>query len=148
MSSHGVAIVTGAGRRLGKQIAIALAKTGYDLVVSYSSSEAGAKATCARVEETGQRCITVKADISRFEDVEKLLQVSLSSYHEIDVLVNNAGIFVRKHWDEIDLGTWDRLVQTNLTGTFLCTQTIGRQMVKQGGGRIINIASIGGLQAW
>jgi NAD(P)-dependent dehydrogenase (short-subunit alcohol dehydrogenase family) len=148
MKELGVAVVTGSGRRLGKHIAIALAKRGYDIVVVYKTSEEGAKETARSVEALGRRGFTVQADVSVPTDVERLVSQSMDNYHRIDVLVNNAGIFSRTPWDSIDLETWRKFLDTNLTGAFLCLQQAGREMVKQGHGRIINIASIGGIQAW
>jgi 3-oxoacyl-[acyl-carrier protein] reductase len=148
MEELGVAIVTGSGRRLGKHIAVALAESGFDIVVTYKTSEEGARLTKRSIEALGRRAFSVQADISLPTDVERLVSQSMDKYHRIDILVNNAGIFSRILWDTIDLGIWRKFLDTNLTGAFLCSQEAGREMVKQGHGRIINIASIGGIQAW
>jgi 3-oxoacyl-[acyl-carrier protein] reductase len=148
MAESKVAVVTGSGRRLGRQMALALARQGFDLVISYRDSEAGAMQTGREVSALGREEIVVQADISRPDDVGELLRQSLAKFRRIDVLVNNAGIYLRRSWDSIDLETWQRFLSTNLTGAFLCSQAFGREMVKQGHGRIINIASIGGIQAW
>ena len=148
MSRLGVAIVTGSGRRLGRQIALSLAQRGFDLVVTYNKSESGAEEACDMIRALGRDCISVKADISVISEVENLVDRNKAKFGQIDVLVNNAGIFSRRLWDEIDLETWESFLATNLTGTFLCSQAVGREMTKGGGGRIINIASIGGIQAW
>jgi 3-oxoacyl-[acyl-carrier protein] reductase len=138
MKELGVAIVTGSGKRLGKHIAVALAESGFDIVVTYKTSEEGARETKRSVEALGRRGFSVQADIT----------VARDKYHRIDILVNNAGIFARTPWETIDFETWRKFLDTNLTGAFLCSQQAGREMVKQGHGRIINIASIGGIQAW
>jgi NAD(P)-dependent dehydrogenase (short-subunit alcohol dehydrogenase family) len=148
MKELGVAMVTGSGKRLGKHIAVALAESGFDIVVAYKTSEEGARETKRSVEALGRRAFSVQADISVPTDVERLVSQSIDKYHRIDILVNNAGIFSRTLWDTIDWETWQRFLGTNLTGAFLCSQQAGREMVKQGRGRIINIASIGGIQAW
>ena len=148
MPKHGVAIVTGSGRRLGRRIALALAERGFDLVVVYKDSESGARETSREVVALGRTSIVIQADISSPDDVERLVRQSIAKYQSIDVLVNNAGIFLRRPWDEIEFETWQMFLATNLTGAFLCSQSFGREMVKQGYGRIINIASIGGIQAW
>jgi 3-oxoacyl-[acyl-carrier protein] reductase len=148
MKELGVAIVTGSGRRLGKHIAVALAESGFDIVVAYKTSEEGARETQRSVGALGRRALSVQVDFSVHEDVERLVSQSIDKYHRIDILVNNAGIFSRTLWDTIDLETWQKFLDTNLTGAFLCSQQIGREMVKQGHGRIMNIASIGGIQAW
>jgi NAD(P)-dependent dehydrogenase (short-subunit alcohol dehydrogenase family) len=148
MKELGVAIVTGSGRRLGKHIAVALAESGFDIVVTYKTSEEGARETKRSVEALGRRAFSVQADITVATDVERLVSQSMDKYHRIDTLVNNAGIFARTPWETIDFETWRKFLDTNLTGAFLCSQQAGREMVKQGRGRIINIASIGGIQAW
>jgi 3-oxoacyl-[acyl-carrier protein] reductase len=148
MPEQKVAVVTGSGRRLGRQMALALAKRGFDLVIVYRNSELGARDTSKEINALGRRSIIVQADISMPDDVERLVRQSVAKYQRIDVLVNNAGIFLRRSWDEIEFETWQTFLATNLTGAFLCSQSFGREMVKQGCGRIINIASIGGIQAW
>jgi NAD(P)-dependent dehydrogenase (short-subunit alcohol dehydrogenase family) len=148
MKELGVAIVTGSGKRLGKHIAVALAERGFDIVVTYKTSEEGARETKRSVEALGRRAFSVQADISVPTEVARLVSQSMDRFHKVDVLVNNAGIFSRRPWDTIDLGTWRKFLDTNLTGAFVCLQQVGREMLKQGHGRIINIASIGGIQAW
>jgi 3-oxoacyl-[acyl-carrier protein] reductase len=148
MAEHKVAVVTGSGRRLGRQMALALAKQGFDLVISYKDSEAGAREAGKEVNALRRESIVVQADISMLADVERLVHESVTRYKRIDLLVNNAGIYLRRSWDSIDFETWQKFLSTNLTGAFLCSQAFGREMVKQGHGRIINIASIGGIQAW
>jgi NAD(P)-dependent dehydrogenase (short-subunit alcohol dehydrogenase family) len=148
MKELGVAMVTGSGKRLGKHIAVALAKSGFDIVVTYKTSEEGARETKRSVEALGRRAFSVQADISVPTEVARLVSQSMDRFHKVDVLVNNAGIFSRRPWDTIDLGTWRKFLDTNLTGAFVCLQQVGREMLKQGHGRIINIASIGGIQAW
>jgi 3-oxoacyl-[acyl-carrier protein] reductase len=148
MPEQKVAVVTGSGRRLGRQMALALAKRGFDLVIAYRNSESGAKETSNEASALGHDSIVVQADISRPDDVERLVRQSVAKYKKIDVLVNNAGIFLRRTWNQINFETWQSFLATNLTGAFLCSQAFGRGMVKQGCGRIVNIASIGGIQAW
>jgi NAD(P)-dependent dehydrogenase (short-subunit alcohol dehydrogenase family) len=148
MKELGVALVTGSGKRLGRHIALALAGIGFDIVVVYKTSETGARETAKSIESLGRKSLTIQADICLPAEVEKLVLLSIEKYHRIDVLVNNAGIFLRRAWDEVDLDNWQKLLDTNLTGAFLCSQYVAREMVKQGHGRIINIDSIGGIQAW
>jgi NAD(P)-dependent dehydrogenase (short-subunit alcohol dehydrogenase family) len=148
MKELGVAMVAGSGKRLGRHIAVALAESGFDIVVTYKTSEEGATETKRSVEALGRRAFSVQADISVPTEVERLVSQSMDKFHKVDVLVNNAGIFSRAPWDTIDLETWRKFLDTNLTGAFVCSQHVGREMLKQGHGRIINIASIGGIQAW
>lgn len=144
----GVALVTGSGRRLGRQIALALAGVGFDIVVHYNKSEAGAEETCRQIEGLGSRSFMTRADISDSSEVKQMVEESLAKFVQIDVLVNNAGVFSRGLWENIDPASWREVLAVNLTGTFLCTQAVGREMVKRGVGRIINLSSIGGIQAW
>lgn len=146
--NSGVALVTGAGRRLGRAISLALARHGYDVIVNYNRSEEGAGRTSKEIEHLGRRSLVLKADISDPTQVNVMVEESIRKFGRIDVLVNNAGVFTRRPWDEIDPSIWRDILATNLDGTFLCTQAVGRKMVNQKAGRIINIASIGGIQAW
>jgi 3-oxoacyl-[acyl-carrier protein] reductase len=148
MSEQKVAVVTGSGRRLGRQMALALARQGFDLVINYKRSDAQAEETSEEASALGRESIMVRADISRPDEVDNLVRQSVAKFKRIDVLVNNAGIYLRTNWDSIEFETWQRFLSTNLTGAFLCSQAFGREMVKQGHGRIISIASIGGIQAW
>ena len=143
-----VALVTGAGRRLGRRIALSLATVGFDIVVHYQTSEQGAQETSILVEQLGRKVLPLRADIGSLNDVESLVEKSWNSFRQLDVLVNNAGVFSRSSWESLDVGLWQRMIQTNLTGTFLMSQAVARRMKLVGRGRIINIASIGGLQAW
>jgi len=146
--SSGVALVTGSGRRLGRRIALALAEAGFDIVVNYNQSEQAAKSTCSEIIGIGRQAVAIKADISVPAEVQELVEKSLGKFKRLDVLINNAGIYTRSLWNEINPTLWAEMLDVNMTGTFLCTQAVGREMFQQGGGRIINIASIGGIQAW
>jgi NAD(P)-dependent dehydrogenase (short-subunit alcohol dehydrogenase family) len=143
-----VAIVTGGGRRLGRHIALALAGYGFDLVIGYNTSVAGARETRGKIEQMGRQCLDVHVDITQEDQVENLTQKTLATFGKINLLVNNAGTYLKRAWDEVDLETWEKVLDLNLTGSFLCSQAVGREMVRRGSGRIINIASIGGIQAW
>jgi 3-oxoacyl-[acyl-carrier protein] reductase len=148
MPEQKVAVVTGSGRRLGRQMALALAREGFDLVIVYRDSKAGAIETSKEVNAMGHDSIFVRADVSKLDQVENLVRQSMVKFKRINVLVNNAGIYLRRPWDKVEIDTWQRFLSINLTGAFLCSQAFGREMVKQSHGRIVNIASIGGIQAW
>ena len=140
-----IAIVTGASRGLGKSMAISLAKAGADVVATdvLDTSE-----TVKEVEKLGRKAIGIKVDVSKKQDVEKMVQQTIKKFGKIDILVNNAGILRMGNAEEMKQEDWDKVIQINLTGQFLCAQTVGKQMIKQKSGKIINIASIAGLGAY
>jgi 3-oxoacyl-[acyl-carrier protein] reductase len=144
-----VALVTGSGRRLGRQIAIALAEAGFDIVVNYNQSKDEAKKTLRKVEEFGREAIAIKADITNSGQVRKMVEKAIEKFGQIDVLVNNAAIFPKpvKFWEITD-ELWDRVIDTNLKGQFLCSREVVKYMLERKKGKIINIASLGGLQVW
>jgi NAD(P)-dependent dehydrogenase (short-subunit alcohol dehydrogenase family) len=140
--------VTGAGKRLGRAIAIALAKEGYDIVVHYHASAVGAKETSRAIARLGRQAHVVKADIARAANVRRMVASAMSRFGRIDLLVNSAAVFVRQNLERTTEKSWDATLNINLKGTFLVSQAVGPVMQRQGGGRIVNIASLGGLQAW
>jgi len=144
-----VALVTGSARRIGKVIALTLARAGADVVVNYNNSRAEALATVREIESLGVRALAIRADISRPAQVGRLFRTAHKKFGRLDVLVNNAAIFFQRKWDKLSEKDWDRILGTNLKGTFFCAQAAARFMQKQKqGGRIINISSLGGLEAW
>lgn len=145
---HKVSLVTGAGRRLGRQIALALGGCGYDVVVNYRTSEKLALKTVEVIKQLGVNAVAIKADVSSKGDVKWMVKRVLKIFGHIDLLVNNAAIFVDGPFHKISEQIWDNTININLKGTFLCSQEVSKYMLKQKCGRIINIASLGGLQAW
>lgn len=145
---HNVAIVTGGGRRLGQAIAIALAENGFDVVVNYYESKSGANQTIKQIKAIGRRAFAVKADISNKSQVQRVVNITLQQFGRIDLLVNNSSIFIESPLTKTSEKNWDTTIDINLKGTFLCSQAVAPIMLKQKSGRIINIASLGGLQAW
>lgn len=136
------ALVTGAGRGIGKTIAIELAKAGYDVCVSYCGSEAQAMDTKARIEALGRRCIAVKADLSRLEEIPRLFEVFEAEFGAIHLLVNNAGITKFKPFLEVDPEMFEMLTAVDYRATFFCAQYAAKNMIKNGiKGSIINICS-------
>ena len=144
-----VALVTGSGRRLGRQIAIALAESGFDIVVNYNRSRDEAMKTLSRIRELGRDAIVIKADITKGSQVKRMVEKAIEKFGQIDVLVNNAAIFPKpvKFW-EISDELWDYVINTNLKGQFLCSREVVKFMLERKKGKIINIASLGGLQVW
>jgi NAD(P)-dependent dehydrogenase (short-subunit alcohol dehydrogenase family) len=143
-----VALVTGAGRRMGRVIALTLARAGADVVVNFHQSKAGAEATVGEIAALGVRALAVRADVSRPKQVRAMFRAVEKNFGRLDILVNNAGIFFPGRWDRLTAEDWDRILSTNLKGTFFCAQAAARIMQRQKSGRIINISSLGGLQAW
>jgi len=135
-----VAIVTGAGTGMGESHALALAKAGADIVVADIDLELAEK-VAGEVESMGCRALAVKVDVSNSEEVKQLVKKTLDAFQKIDILINNAGIDRLYPAEELPEAEWDAMINVNLKGTFLCSQEVGRQMIKQKSGKIINIAS-------
>lgn len=144
-----VAIVTGSGRRLGRKIAIALAENGFDMVINYNHSKAGAFETERAIKKLGRRCIVIKADVTKSLQVQRMVKQVVKTFGKVDVLVNNAAVFIPEA-DLLDITEmmWDGVINTNLKSVFICAQTTAAVMMKQKSGKIINIASLGAFQAW
>jgi len=145
-----VVLVTGSGRRLGRQILLAFHKHGgYDLVLNFNSSEKEAGKTVDFIRSEGGRVLPIQADVSERKSVVRMMQIIEEEYGQLDIVVNNAAIFTRFKWDEIEDNAWDKIIDTNLKSVFLCSQEGAKLILKTSGkGKIINIASLGGLQAW
>lgn len=142
-----VAIVTGGGRGIGKAIAEAYAEAGAKVVISGRRDEYLAP-TMAEFKEKGYDALSVVADVTKPEDVERTVKAALEKYGQIDILVNNAGQTWGQPTEDVSLAKWQQILDVNLTGIFLITQQVGRHMIERGqGGRIINIASVAGLRA-
>ncbi len=146
--SKSVTCVTGAGRRIGRVIALALARAGSSVIVNYNRSAADARATVREIQALGVDAIALKADVSRPDEVRAMFRGVERRFGRLDVLVNNAGVFFAVPWDKLRERDWDRALGTNLKGPFFCAQAAARIMMRQGSGRIINISSLGGLRAW
>lgn len=136
------ALVTGAGRGIGKTIAIELAKAGYDVCISYCSSEENAMDTKAQIEALGRKCVAVKADLSKLEQIAPLFETFEAEFGPIHLLVNNAGITKFKPFLEVDPEMFELLTSVDYRATFFCAQAAARLMIKHGiKGSIINICS-------
>lgn len=141
-----VALVTGASRGLGRAIALALAEAGADLALAARSAEALAR-TAAEAAKYGVRAEAFRTDLRQPGDIQALVEGTLRAFGRIDVLVNNAGIAgAEKPFLELRLEEWEDVWAVNLRAPALCAQAVARTMVERRRGRIINIASIGGLK--
>jgi len=138
-----VAVVTGASRGIGRALALALAGAGADVVCAARTRDALGE-TARAVEALGRRAVTAPADVTRAQDVERMVGQAVAGFGRLDVLVNNAGTVFGKAAEKVSAGDWRALVDVDLTGAFLCAQAAGRQMIEQRSGRIINIGSIFG----
>jgi 3-oxoacyl-[acyl-carrier protein] reductase len=138
-------IVTGGSRGIGKAIALSFGAKGANVVVNYTASEGKALEVVEEVKSLGGDAIAVKCNVAVAEDVENLLKATKDAYGQIDYLVNNAGItrdtlLIRMKEDD-----WDAVMDTNLKGVFLCTKIIGKAMIKQKYGQIVNMTSVVGV---
>jgi 3-oxoacyl-[acyl-carrier protein] reductase len=138
-----VAIITGAAQGIGKHIAGRFAAEGARVVIA-DLNEAQARATAAELVASGAETMAVRVDVGDSASVAAMVQAVRAKFGRIDVLVNNAGIGLNKPVLTTTQAEWDANLRVNLTGTFLCGQAAARVMVEQGGGRIVNIASISG----
>lgn len=143
-----VALVTGGARRIGRAIAERLAAAGADVVINYLTSQNEAESLAAQLSAGGRRAVALRADISRGEEVRRMFARVEQEYGRLDILVNNAGRFFPARFDELTEEQWDQILAVNLKSQYLCAQAAAPLMRRNGGGRMINISSLGGLLAW
>ena len=141
-----VAIVTGGSRGLGKEMAVALSEMGTKITITARREEWLAP-TYKELQDQGSECLAVKADIAKPDDVQRIVAETLKLWGRVDILVNNAGMTWGTPPEDMALEKWDAVMNTNARGTLICCQTVGREMMRQGGGNIINIASTTGEMA-
>lgn len=139
-----VAIVTGAGQGIGRAIAQRLVDEGARVIVADCNPQTG----LAAIEALNHNALFCQTDVSQASDVRQLVETALQAFGRIDILVNNAGLFQRGPAETLAEDEWRQVLDVDLTGTFLCCQAVGRVMLKQKGGRIINLASINGVVAF
>lgn len=140
-----VAVVTGASRGIGREVALTLAKYGADVVVNYNGSEEKAKEVVAEIETLGRKAIAIKASVSSMDEVSQMIDETVEKFGRIDILVNNAGITKDNLVLKMTEDDFDAVIDTNLKGTFLCMKQVYRLMMKQRYGRIINMSSVIGV---
>lgn len=140
-----IALITGSTRGIGKEFASGFAKDGADVIINGRNFEK-AKTVAKEIESLGVRSIGIGADVSQSKDVTRMVEEAVQAFGKIDILVNNAGInpFILEA-EKIKEEGWDQMLNVNLKGVFLCCQAVGKQMIKQGGGKIINISSAAGI---
>ncbi len=140
-----IALVTGASRGIGRQIAISMAREGALVIVNYNGSAARAEETVKEITESGGQAEAVQCNVSDYAAVEEMVKYVIGKYKRLDVLVNNAGITKDNLLMKMGEEDFDAVIGINLKGAFNCTKHVSRQMLKQKGGRIINISSVSGV---
>lgn len=140
-----IAVVTGASRGIGKEIAKTLAKDGATVIVNYFGSAEKAEEVVAEIITEGGKAEAVQCDVSDFEKSGELMNYVIQTYGSLDILVNNAGITKDGLLMKMSEADFDAVINTNLKGAFNCMQHVARQMIKQKNGRIISIASVSGV---
>jgi 3-oxoacyl-[acyl-carrier protein] reductase len=142
-----VALVTGGGRGIGEAIAIALSDEEANVAVA-GRNRGRLDRVVNELKERGGEALALEADVSKVKDVETMVQRTLGEFGKIDILVNNAGQILRTTVTETDPADWDNIVNVNLRGTFLCSRAVVPQMIRQRGGKIINICSTAGKHGY
>ena len=140
-----VAVVTGASRGIGRQIAKTMAREGAIVIVNYNGSAAKAEEVVKEITEAGGQAEAMQCNVSDYAASQEFLNSVIGKYKRIDILVNNAGITRDNLLMKMSEEDFDAVLDTNLKGAFNCTKHVSRQMLKQRGGRIINISSVSGV---
>lgn len=152
-----IAVVTGSSSGIGKAVVTELAKRGANVVVNYRSSKKKANEVQKEIEANGGKAVVIQADVSKKEDVDKLISETLEAYGRLDIMVANAGVQVDAPFLEMDLEQWQQVIDVNLTGQFLVTHAAAKQFVKQNPdskksetaiGKIICMSSVHDMIPW
>jgi 3-oxoacyl-[acyl-carrier protein] reductase len=141
-----IALVTGASKGIGRASAIELANMGANVVVNYNTSESEAEETVKLVKSHGVASFSFKADVSDLDQVTSMVSKAEDNFGQVDILINNAGIIDDSLLLRMKNEAWERVINTNLNGTFYCSRAVLKSMVKARWGRIINIGSVVGLR--
>ena len=137
------AIVTGAGRGMGYHISLALARYGADLVVC-SRTLSELEKLGDEIEKLGRRVLVQQADVTKLPEIHAMVEKSVETFGRIDILVNNAGLNIPQWAEDVTEEAWNRVFDINLKGAFFCAQAVGKVMIQQRGGKIINVSSQSG----
>lgn len=137
--SNQVALVTGSATGIGRELLLSLANCGADVAVHYRTSEDAARDVAANARDHGVEATTVRADVTKPDDVASLFERVEADLGTVNILVNNVGAFAPRHWEEIEFETWQTVIETNLNGTYLCTKRALPAMREAGFGRIVNV---------
>ncbi len=142
-----IAVVTGAGTGIGQGIALELGMRGAKVMLHYHSSAEGAEEVVRRITENGGQAVAVQGDLSCVSECQRLISECVERFGGIDILVNNAGITTSAPIPEVTEELWDRTFNINLKAAFFCSQAAIKHMIVRGGGKIVNIGSVHGLQS-
>lgn len=141
------ALVTGAARRIGRALALALGSAGADVAITYRTSRHEAEQTAGEIEALGRQALALECDVRSEASVRRTVEAALAKFGRLDVLVNNAAIFETTPLESITLDQWDAVFETNTRGPFLVARE-ALPHLRATSGRIINIGSLGGMQPW
>lgn len=147
--AHGamVALVTGGAVRVGRALTEGLAKAGYDIAINYHSSEGEARSAARAVEAVGRRALTIPADVSAPEDVDRMAEIVRGEFGRLDLLINNASLFERAPLFDLGPEAWDRVMGVNLKGPFL-TVRAHAELLQASRGRVVNLVDLSAFQPW
>jgi 3-oxoacyl-(acyl-carrier-protein) reductase len=140
--SDKVALVTGGSRGIGKSIALALAEGGADILLNYSRSDKQADEVKREIEAMGRKCVTVRADVSKYEQAQNLGKAVTNHFGKLDILINNAGVNRDRTLRRMTVEQWNEVIQTNLSSLFNCTKAVLEIMIAQNGGVIVSVSSV------
>lgn len=140
-----IAVVTGASRGIGRQIALTLAEEGAAVIVNYNGSEAKAQEVVKTIRQAGGQAEAIQCSVADYDKTQEMIASIIETYKRIDILVNNAGITKDNLLMKMSEAQFDEVIDTNLKGAFNCMKHVSRQMLKQRSGRIINISSVSGV---
>lgn len=140
-----IAVITGGSRGIGKEIAKKLAYNGANIVINYTSKEEEALKTKEEIENLGVKCIVIKCDVSKSEEVNEMINKTIKEFGRVDILVNNAGITKDNLLMKMKEEDFDKVIDINLKGVFNCTKAVTRPMMKNKYGKIVNISSVVGV---
>jgi NAD(P)-dependent dehydrogenase (short-subunit alcohol dehydrogenase family) len=133
------ALVTGAAKRLGRAIALDLARHGWNVAIHYNTSEREARVTCEDAQTAGAKAVLVKADLAREEETEKIVDAAARELGPLTALINSASVFENDQWYSADRASWDRHMEVNLRSPLVLAQTFAKHLPKDGEGAIVNL---------
>lgn len=139
------ALVTGAGKGIGRQIALTLAEYGADIILNYRSLKADIEEIQEEIQRLGRKVLLCSCDVTDLKAVKQMTEQGIQEFGRLDILVNNAGIIKDNLLMRMSEEEFDAVLDTNLKGTFYCIQAVSKQMLKQRSGRIINLSSVSGI---
>jgi len=140
-----VALVTGGGRGIGRAISLAFGKEGAKVCVNYFHSKDAAEEVVKKIKENGGEAISYRTDVSKLEEVNRMVEETNKRFGRIDILINNAGLNIDKYLMIMNEEEWDKVIDVNLKGTFNCSKVVSRVMIGQRSGNIINISSVSAI---